>query len=110
MIEISPPHRNPSLGTPHFHVWFPLIPPNCSRERSPEHCHSKSFLVLEVRHPRNAEQFEEVVLPATEACVVCERQLQPSRLLLNKDDEARPEDPSEQGSMSQSTTVGFYPY
>ena len=35
------------LETPHFHVWFPHIAPNCSRERSPQHCHSKSFLVPE---------------------------------------------------------------
>ena len=33
------------LETPHFHAWCPRIAPNCSRERSLEHCHSKSFLV-----------------------------------------------------------------
>ena len=37
------------LEPPYFHVWFPHIALNCSRERSPEHCHSKSFLVPEVK-------------------------------------------------------------
>ena len=34
------------LETPYFHVWFPHIAPHRSRERSPEHCHSKSFWLL----------------------------------------------------------------
>ena len=43
------------LKTPHFHVRFPPIVPNCSRERSLEHCHSHAFCVpKQISGPRIA--------------------------------------------------------
>ena len=44
------------LETLYFHVWFP---PNCSCERSFEHCHSQSFLV--------PDQSEVLKIPSVEA-------------------------------------------
>ena len=44
------------LETPHFHVCCSQIVPNCSCERSFEHCHSRSFLVPDRWEIRGAQK------------------------------------------------------